>query len=114
MELAKKAETTAEDARARVQQSIAEKDKAEKNAAKAVTDSEAAAAAVAVAQKTVYKAASSDKGRVLGGDDEDAVMGLDKASCSCLFGNPCAVPENCKDWHNRFDVAKKNGWKGFS
>ena len=64
--------------------------------------------------KTVYKAASSTKGRVLGGDDEDAAMGLDKASCSCLFGNPCAVAENCKDWRNRFEVAKKNGWKGFS
>ena len=33
--------------------------------------------------------------------------------CSCIWGNPCAIPDPCKDWHNRFEVAKKNGWKGF-
>ena len=32
--------------------------------------------------------------------------------CSCLFGNPCQDKYVCKDWNNRFDVAKKNGWKG--
>ena len=47
-------------------------------------------------------------------DGEGNLMGEDKASCSCLFGNPCASSYNCKDWHNRFEVAKKNGWKGFS
>lgn len=36
----------------------------------------------------------------------------DKASCSCIEGNPCAVNYNCRDWKNRFEVAKKNGWKG--
>ena len=65
-------------------------------------------------------------------------MGEDSSSCSCLFGcaprpplgtprqrctaavathparNPCASSYNCKDWHNRNEVAKKNGWKGFS
>ena len=48
-------------------------------------------------------------------DDEDAgaVLGEDRSSCSCLFGNPCASPANCKDWRNRFEVAKRNGWKGF-
>mmetsp|Transcript_21276 Transcript_21276/g.60597 ORF Transcript_21276/g.60597 Transcript_21276/m.60597 type:complete len:187 (-) Transcript_21276:2754-3314(-) len=30
----------------------------------------------------------------------------DSASCSCLEGNPCAVPYNCKDWPNRFKVAE--------
>ena len=47
--------------------------------------------------------------------DEDAgmVLGEDKSSCSCLFGNPCASPANCKDWKNRLEVAKRNGWKGF-
>ncbi len=32
--------------------------------------------------------------------------------CSCLFGNPCQDKYVCKDWNNRFEVAKKNGWKG--
>jgi hypothetical protein len=30
----------------------------------------------------------------------------DSASCSCVEGNPCAVPKNCRDWPNRFDVAR--------
>ena len=47
-------------------------------------------------------------------NDEEAGMGEDKSSCSCLFGNPCMQSYSCKDWHNRFEVAKKNGWKGFS
>jgi hypothetical protein len=33
--------------------------------------------------------------------------------CSCIWGNPCAEAYSCKDWKNRFDVAKANGWKGF-
>ena len=45
-------------------------------------------------------------------DDESAQE--DKASCSCLFGNPCVNEYGCMDWANRFEVAKKNGWKGFS
>ena len=32
-------------------------------------------------------------------------------SCSCIEGNPCADAYCCKDWKNRFEVAKKNGWK---
>ena len=35
-------------------------------------------------------------------------------SCSCIEGNPCADAYCCKDWKNRFEVAKKHGWKGFS
>ena len=31
-------------------------------------------------------------------------------SCSCLEGNPCVDEYSCKDWHNRFEVAKKHGW----
>jgi hypothetical protein len=27
-------------------------------------------------------------------------------SCSCVAGNPCAVPDNCKDWPRRFEVAR--------
>lgn len=33
--------------------------------------------------------------------------------CSCLYGNPCVDQYICRDWDNRFAVAKKNGWKGF-
>lgn len=58
----------------------------------------------ALKPKTTYKAAKEDDG-LLGGKRSEG--------CSCLFGNPCATPDPCKDWHNRFDVAKKNGWKGF-
>ena len=54
--------------------------------------------------KTTYKAAKEDDG-LTGGKRAEG--------CSCIWGNPCATPEPCKDWHNRFDVAKKNGWKGF-
>ena len=34
-------------------------------------------------------------------------------SCSCLYGNPCVDEYSCRDWTNRFAVAKANGWKGF-
>ena len=34
-------------------------------------------------------------------------------SCSCIEGNPCVDAYCCKDWKNRFEVAKKHGWKGF-
>ena len=34
-------------------------------------------------------------------------------SCSCLYGNPCVDEYSCRDWNNRFAVAKANGWKGF-
>lgn len=37
--------------------------------------------------------------------------GEDNASCSCLEGNPCVDKYNCKDWENRMEVAKKNGYK---
>lgn len=39
--------------------------------------------------------------------------GEDSASCSCLEGNPCASEYNCKNWADRYEIAKKNGWKGF-
>ena len=39
--------------------------------------------------------------------------GSRKEGCSCLYGNPCGIPDFCKDWHNRFEVAKRNGGKGF-
>ena len=34
-------------------------------------------------------------------------------SCSCIEGNPCIDEYGCRDWHNRFATAQKNGWKGF-
>jgi hypothetical protein len=39
--------------------------------------------------------------------DDDGVMVQDGASCSCVEGNPCAVKYNCKNWANRFEVARK-------
>jgi hypothetical protein len=35
-----------------------------------------------------------------------------KEGCSCIYGNPCEDPYVCEDWENRWDVAKKNGYKG--
>ncbi len=32
--------------------------------------------------------------------------------CSCLYGNPCIDSYVCGDWTNRFEVAKRNGFKG--
>ena len=70
--------------------------------------------ALADAPRKTYTASSKVVGRVIAGDDDEPGMGEDSSSCSCLFGNPCASSYNCKDWQNRFEVAKKNGWKGFS
>jgi Leucine-rich repeat (LRR) protein len=33
--------------------------------------------------------------------------GDDSASCSCIEGNPCAVPYNCNNWAKRFEIAKQ-------
>ena len=54
--------------------------------------------------RTTYKAEKKDDGLTGGKRGE---------GCSCVWGNPCAIPDPCKDWQNRFEVAKKNGWKGF-
>ena len=70
--------------------------------------------ALADEPRKTYTATTTLAGRACSGDDDGLGMGEDRSSCSCLFGNPCASSYNCKDWHNRFDVAKKNGWKGFS
>lgn len=43
-----------------------------------------------------------------------AAVSQEKAeSCSCIEGNPCMDSYGCKDWNNRYAVAKKHGWKGF-
>jgi hypothetical protein len=44
--------------------------------------------------------------------NDDTPTGEDRASCSCVEGNPCASAYNCRDWGNRFDVARQNGWRG--
>lgn len=51
----------------------------------------------------------------MGGETEvdSAILGEDSSGCSCLYGNPCAMPHACKNWKDRFEIAKKNGWKGF-
>ena len=46
--------------------------------------------------------------------EPSAPTGPRMESCSCIEGNPRADAYCCKDWKNRFEVAKKNGWKGFS
>ncbi|GMF29310.1 unnamed protein product [Phytophthora fragariaefolia] len=43
--------------------------------------------------------------------DKDDGRGFE--SCSCIYGNPCVDEYGCLDWHSRFAVATKNGWKGF-
>ena len=48
---------------------------------------------------------------ISGGDN--AILGEDSSGCSCIWGNPCAMPHACKNWAQRFEIAKANGWKGF-
>ncbi|ETI56403.1 hypothetical protein L917_00937 [Phytophthora nicotianae] len=43
--------------------------------------------------------------------DKDDGRGFE--SCSCIYGNPCVDEYGCRDWHSRFAIATKNGWKGF-
>lgn len=51
-------------------------------------------------QASIEQVQRKDDGRVL-------------ESCSCLYGNPCVDEYGCRDWGNRYAVAKQNGWKGF-
>ena len=46
--------------------------------------------------------------------EDGAQLGEDASTCSCIYGNPCAVSHCCRDWKNRFEVAKQHGWKGWS
>uniref|UniRef100_A0A7S1XRL9 Uncharacterized protein n=1 Tax=Phaeomonas parva TaxID=124430 RepID=A0A7S1XRL9_9STRA len=43
--------------------------------------------------------------RSLDADTLEASTGRTE-SCSCIEGNACAVPDGCKDWANRFEVAR--------
>ena len=33
--------------------------------------------------------------------------GDDGANCSCVEGNPCVVPYNCKNWSKRFEISRR-------
>ena len=33
--------------------------------------------------------------------------GDDAANCSCVEGNPCVVPYNCKNWAKRFEISRR-------
>lgn len=55
-------------------------------------------------------AAGSEVGALADSLDRSTITtggGDDNASCSCIEGNPCAVPYNCKNWDMRFEVARK-------
>ena len=41
------------------------------------------------------------------GEDDGVLTLSDSASCSCLEGNPCISPYNCKDWLHRHEVAER-------
>ena len=47
------------------------------------------------------------------GEDDCPLIKTKTESCSCIEGNPCLDRYACKDWENRYDVAKRCGWKGF-
>ena len=42
----------------------------------------------------------------VGGQDEVVAANEDRGNCSCLEGNPCVEKYCCKDWANRFKIAK--------
>ena len=52
--------------------------------------------------------ARADKGVEMSGNAAEARQ----EGCSCIEGNPCVNEYICLDWHNRFAVAAKHGWKG--
>ena len=67
---------------------------------------EDAVAEAAIERKAYVAAATPASNPMIGGTR--------KEGCSCLYGNPCAESEHCENWQGRFEVAKKNGWKGYS
>ena len=58
-------------------------------------------------KKAAERAIEEDK-------EKNGVVTEKREGCSCIEGNPCLDAYGCKDWSNRFEVAKKHGWKGFS
>lgn len=43
----------------------------------------------------------------INGNDEVVQANEDRGSCSCLAGNACVEQYNCKDWKNRYKIAKE-------
>lgn len=67
-------------------------------------------------QERMKHVAASMEGAVQKDENGDIIKpddGRGMESCSCIYGNPCVDEYGCKDWTNRYAVAKKNGWKGF-
>lgn len=63
----------------------------------------------ALAKESAAKRAEQE----LRGDAGADIIKSKTESCSCIEGNPCLDRYACKDWEHRYDVAKRNGWKGF-
>jgi hypothetical protein len=76
-------------------------------------DEKAEEAALGGKKKITYTATGGGEGGIsIQTDHGDGEFGEDRASCSCIEGNPCVSAYNCKNWANRYEVAKANGWKG--
>ena len=65
-----------------------------------------------VQEDAVWEAAQGPK-KTYKAEESVIQKGPKMESCSCIEGNPCADAYCCKDWKNRFEIAKKNGWKGY-
>lgn len=79
-----------------------------------ITEDAQAEAASGPSKAYVPPSSSGMAGRQLDASDSGDGFFSDKSGCSCLYGNPCVSAYNCADWNNRFDVARRNGWKGHS
>lgn len=67
-----------------------------------------------VQEDAVWEAAQGPRVTYRAPEPDAGITKQRMESCSCIEGNPCADAYCCKDWKNRFEVATKNGWKGFS
>ena len=74
----------------------------------AVVEEDAKESAASAARQSIYVASAA---KHAGGGD-DGIVRERVENCSCIEGNPCAQPYGCKDWANRFALAKAHGWKG--
>lgn len=67
-------------------------------------------------QEKMRRIAAEMEGSVQRDKDGEIIKpddGRNMESCSCIYGNPCVDEYGCKDWSNRYAIAKQNGWKGF-
>jgi hypothetical protein len=74
----------------------------------AVVQEDPIESAASAARQSIYVASAA---KHAGGGDDGLVRDRIE-NCSCIEGNPCAQPYGCKDWANRFALAKAHGWKG--